>query len=44
MWVIQFHLSMLMYGQSIPPILALSEAVPIPTFLTTVGNSSAEKM
>ena len=37
-------LSMLMYGQMMPPILAHKEEVPIPTFLTTVGKSSAEKM
>ena len=37
-------LSMLMYGQMMPPILAHKEEVPMPTFLTTVGKSSAEKM
>ena len=29
-------------GHIIPPILAMQEQDPIPAFLTTVGNSSAE--
>ena len=31
-----------MKGATIPPILAIHEHDPIPAFLTTVGNSSAE--
>ena len=33
-----------MNGATTPPALAKTEPLPTPTFLTTVGNSSAEKM
>lgn len=36
------HTDLATYGASIPPIRATQELEPIPAFLTTVGNSSAE--
>ena len=41
LWLLLFTRSA-MKGATMPPILAIHEHDPIPAFLTTVGNSSAE--